>query len=225
MAESNKLHNTSGFMAQGSQLQPEHSHTDSAQERIKTGQEPNNNRPKESQGHRSTGKRQNNQSLGVTSISLAPSANAHPMPIPPAHIKRIQMPKTGNFVSSPIAGGAGPRDGPQSFIGGYQVTSLGGTQNLKKGKQNVAELFSQTSKISRGGKRGTTGEGLQQSSMQATDKHLDLSDDPHVQGMTQMHNTTNLPFTTNNQNSFKSQTLQFPNSSQLGADFINLFAD
>ena len=108
MAESNKLHNTSGFMAQGSQLQPEHSHTDSAQERIKTGQEPNNNRLKESQGHKSTGKRQtNNQSLGVTSISLAPGANAHPMPIPPAHIKRIQMPKTGNFVSSPITGGTG----------------------------------------------------------------------------------------------------------------------
>jgi hypothetical protein len=37
VTESNKLHNTSGFMAQGSQLQPEHSHTDSAQERIKTG--------------------------------------------------------------------------------------------------------------------------------------------------------------------------------------------
>ena len=146
------------------------------------------------------------------------------MPIPPAHIKRIQMPKTGNFVSSPITGGTGQREG-QGFIGGYQVTSLGGTQNLKKGKQNMAELFSQTSKISRGGKRGTTGEGLQQSSMQATDKLLDLSDDPHVQGMAPMHNTTNLPFTTNNQNSFKSQTLQFPNASQLGADFINLFAE
>lgn len=56
------------------------------------------------------------------------------MPIPPAHIKRIQMPKTGNFVSSPIAAGAGAREGSQNFIGGYQVTSLGGTQNLKKGK-------------------------------------------------------------------------------------------
>lgn len=62
--------------------------------------------------------------------------------------------------------------------------------------------------------------------MQANDKHLDLLDDANLQNMTsQLHNTTNLPFTTNNQNSFKSQTLQFPKSSQLGADFINLFAD
>lgn len=39
--------------------------------------------------------------------------------------------------------------------------------------------------------------------MQATDKLLDLSDDPPGRGMHQMHNTT-LPFTTNNQDSFKS---------------------
>jgi hypothetical protein len=57
MTEPNKLHNTSGIMGQNSQQHHEHSHTDSAQERIKTRQEPNNNRPKESQGHRSTGKR------------------------------------------------------------------------------------------------------------------------------------------------------------------------
>lgn len=63
----------------------------------------------------------------MASISLGPGANAHPMPIQPAHIKRIQIPKTGNFVSSPVAGGAGPRDAQQNFMGGYQVTSLGGT--------------------------------------------------------------------------------------------------
>lgn len=52
-------------MAQRSQVHPELSHNESAQERIKTGQEPNNNRPKESQGYRSTEKRQTNQSLGM----------------------------------------------------------------------------------------------------------------------------------------------------------------
>ena len=65
MTEQNKQHNTSGFLAQRSQVHPELSHNESAQERIKTGQEPNNNRPKESQGYRSTEKRQTNQSLGM----------------------------------------------------------------------------------------------------------------------------------------------------------------
>lgn len=84
-------------------------------------------------------------------------------------------------------------------------------------------MFSQTSKF----QSGPNG-GLQQSSMaMATDKLTDLTDlipnanpgSETAQGLT--------GFQSANQNSFKSQTLQFPNSfnSQLGDDFINLFAN
>lgn len=195
LTESNKFHNTSGMMGSNSQQQPDPSHTDSAQERIKIGQELNNNRPKESKGHRSTEKRQlNNQSLGVTSISVGPG---HGMPLQTSHIKRLNHPKGGNFVSSPIAAGVGGRDAPSDFLAGYRVTSLGGTQDARdarKGSSNMAALFSHTGKLPRGAKRGKPGEGLQQSSMQATDKLLDLSEDPLGAHSGQFP----MPFTANN---------------------------
>lgn len=85
-------------------------------------------------------------------------------------------------------------------------------------QHNVTEMFSQTSKFSRGGRAKDGGEGLQQSSMGAVDMFVDLTDGGG--NGSQLH-----PF---NQNSFKSQTLQFTNNklnSELTDDFINLFAN
>ena len=122
--------------------------SDNIQERIKIGQEINNNRPKESKGQRSTEKRHiNNQSLGVTSASGA--GGIHPIPMHTTHIKRTAL-----NVQSPLAGGSQSTNN-QNLIG------MHGAQNVK-GKQNMTELFSQTSKFSRGGIRGAVGsEALQ----------------------------------------------------------------
>jgi hypothetical protein len=43
-------------------------------------------------------------------------------------------------------------------------------------QQNLADMFSQTSKFSRGGRANNGGEGLQQSSMGAVDMLVDLTD-------------------------------------------------
>lgn len=72
---------------------------------IKTGQEINHNRPKESKGHRSSEKRHiNNQSLGVTSSGGGAGGGLHVIPMHSGHVKRIYHPKNGNFVSSPLSG-------------------------------------------------------------------------------------------------------------------------
>ena len=98
-----------------------------------------------------------------------------------------------------------------------------------KGKQNMTELFSQTSKFSRGDFRGAVGtEGLQQNSIAAFTDKLVSGEHSTTQGKSAEHAPGEAAEPINNQTSFKSQTLQFPKSeinTRLGDEFINLFAN
>ena len=93
-------------------------------EKIKIGQEINNNRPKESKGQRSSEKRHiNNHSLGIT------NSGAKSIQIHTSQIQRLNKGQTNNFVSSPISGG---------------------NNNSRGTQKNLSEMFSQTSKFKRG---------------------------------------------------------------------------
>lgn len=83
-------------------------------------------------------------------------------------MKRIYHPKNGNFVSSPLSG-----------KGMHSSNLLGGPggQSMKNTKQNgITEMFSQTSKFSRGGRGTNPGLDGQQNSMGASDMLADLTD-------------------------------------------------
>ena len=88
----------------------------------------------------------------------------------------------------------------------------------QKNSSKQSDLFSQTGKFSKSGNRG-----LEQSKQAVTCTDNELTQFNSVSGK----NGSGGGLNSMNQNSFKSQTLQFPNSinSQLGDDFINLFAN
>ena len=78
-------------------------------------------------------------------------------------------PKKGNFLSSPISG-----KGLLQSSNQLNATTVQSVSNPKQ--SNINEMFSQTSKFSRGNRVNNGGEGLQQSSMGAVDMLVDLTD-------------------------------------------------